>query len=65
MAGPAADFLITLQDGRVKAQGSVNEVLKTDPALFVEEKTDEGTSRFSSLFSLDVADDPFNSMVSL
>lgn len=42
MAGPAADFLVTLHDGRVKAQGTVNEVLKHDTSLFVEEKLDEG-----------------------
>lgn len=48
MAGPAADFLVTLQDGRVKAQGSVNEVLKTDPALFVEEKLDEGNAEIAA-----------------
>jgi energy-coupling factor transporter ATP-binding protein EcfA2 len=36
-------------DGRVKTSGSINETLKADPKLFVEEKTDEGTFHPPSL----------------
>ncbi|KAL7413558.1 P-loop containing nucleoside triphosphate hydrolase protein [Mrakia frigida] len=61
MAGPAADFLVTLQDGRVKAQGSVNEVLKTDPALFVEEKVDEGKAEIAA--EIDALEGPVDAVV--
>lgn len=49
MARGVADYLVSLHEGRIKAQGSVTETLKEDPKLFVEEKEDEGLS-FSSFF---------------
>ncbi|CED83676.1 Multidrug resistance-associated protein/mitoxantrone resistance protein, ABC superfamily [Phaffia rhodozyma] len=42
MARGVADYLVSLYDGRVKAQGSITETLKEDPKLFIEEKEDEG-----------------------
>lgn len=54
MAQPIADFLVSLKNGQIKAQGSVSEALKADPALFVEAKIDEGPSRtlFHSFLAL-------------
>lgn len=42
MASPSAEYLVSLQDGRVKAAGTINEALKLDPKLFSEKAVDEG-----------------------
>jgi hypothetical protein len=41
MVSDQAAFLVSMQDGRVKTQGSVNDTLKQDPKLFIEDKIDE------------------------
>ena len=42
MAQPIADYLVSLDNGQVKAQGTVSEALRADPKLFIEAKVDEG-----------------------
>jgi ABC-type glutathione transport system ATPase component len=42
MAQPIADYIVSLENGQVKAQGSVTEALRADPKLFREAKADEG-----------------------
>lgn len=41
LAASAADFLVSLDGGMVKTSGSVDETLKEDPKLFIEEAKDE------------------------